>query len=85
VTQDEKTAHVLAALIEAATRNREASLGPGAAAAAADSVLRRESMTGEEFRAAVRALNMDVSRWRAVSEGASRELEGKLAARGGAR
>jgi hypothetical protein len=81
----EKTAQVLAALIETASKNREAGRDPRSARAAADSVLKSESMTREEFRAAVRALNRDVSRWRPVSEEASRVLEGRLAARGGAR
>ena len=81
----EKTARVLALLIETAAKNRDARLGPRAAAAAADSVLKGESMTREEFRAAVRALNGDVSQWRTVSEEASRVIEGRLAAPGGAR
>ena len=80
-----KTARVLAELIETAARNREAGRDPRAAAAAADSVLKSESMTREEFRAAVRALTRDVSRWRPVSEEASRVLEGRLAARDGTR
>ncbi len=79
-----KTARILASLIETAARSREAGLDPRAAAAAADSVLKNESVTREEFRAAVRALNGDVSDWRQVSEEASRVLEGRLAARGGA-
>ena len=79
-----KTARILASLIETAAKSREAGLDPRAAAAAADSVLKSESTTRVEFRAAVRALNVDVRRWREVSEEASREIEGRLAARGAA-
>jgi len=80
-----KTARILASLVETAARNREARLDDAHAKAAADSVLRSESVTADEFRSEVRALNRDVTRWREVSEDAARALEQRLAARGGAR
>ena len=78
---DEKTARLFAALIETAARSRQAGLNTAQAGAAADSVLRSESVTREEFLSDVRALNEDVTQWREVSEGAARILEQRAAAR----
>jgi len=81
----EKTARILASLLETAARNREAGLDDVRAKAAADSVLQSESVTREEFLSGVSALNRDVTQWREVSEEAARMIEQRLAARGGAR
>jgi len=80
-----KTARLLASLVETAERNRQAGLDDVRAKAAADSVLRSESVTPGEFLSEVRALNRDVIQWREVSEEAARTLEQRLASRGSAR
>lgn len=77
----ERTARLLASLIETAERNAHAGLDSGRARAAADSVLKGESVTREEFLSDVRALNGDVTLWRGVSEEAARILEQHLASR----
>jgi hypothetical protein len=79
----EKTARLFAALVEAAARSRQAGLDSARAEAAADSVLRSENVTRQEFLSEVRDLNRDVTQWREVSEEAARILEQRLAARGG--
>jgi len=76
----EKTARTLAALVETAARNRERGLDAADAQASADSALKTESVTREEFLADVRSLNRDVIQWREVSEEAARILEQRLAA-----
>jgi thiamine biosynthesis lipoprotein ApbE len=81
----ERTARLLAALIETAAKNRQAGLDSARAEAAADSVLRSESVTRQEFLSDVRSLNRDVAQWREVSEAAARILEQHLAARGAGR
>jgi hypothetical protein len=81
----ERTARLLAALVETAARNRRDGLDSARAEAAADSVLRSESVTREEFLSEVRSLNRDVTQWREVSEEAARILEQRLAARGAGR
>jgi hypothetical protein len=81
----ERTARLLAALIETAAKSRQAGLESASAEAAADSVLRSESVTRQEFLAEVRSLNRDVTQWREVSEAAARILEQRVADRGAAR
>jgi hypothetical protein len=80
----EKTASVLAALIDCAARGNINALDAGRRQSAADSVLKSLSVTREEFLSGVRALNADVSGWRGVSEEAARLLEQRLAAGSGA-
>jgi hypothetical protein len=77
-----RTARLFAALVETAAKSRQAGLDSARAEAAADSVLRTESVTRQEFLSEVRALNRDVTQWREVSEEAARILERRLAARG---
>ena len=79
----ERTARLLAALVETAAKNAQAGLDSARAEAAADSVLRSENITRQEFLSEVRDLNRDVTQWREVSEEAARILEQRLAARGG--
>ncbi len=81
----EKTARLLASLLETAARNRQAGLDGARAEAAADSVLLSESITRQEFLSEVRALNRDVTQWREVSEAAAHILEQRLAPRAGER
>jgi hypothetical protein len=78
----ERTARIFAALVETAANNAHAGLDSTRSRAAADSVLKSESVTREEFLAEVRELNRNVTAWREVSEGAARILEQRLAARG---
>jgi len=80
-----RTARLLAALVETAAQSRQAGLDAARAHAAADSVLKSENVTREEFLSDVRALNGDVTQWRGVSEEAARILEERVAARGAAR
>jgi hypothetical protein len=77
----DRAARLLASLIETADKSARAGLDSGRARAAADSVLKGESVTGEEFLSDVRAINRDVTLWRAVSEEAARILEQHLAAK----
>ncbi|HEX7573977.1 MAG TPA: hypothetical protein VF514_12855 [Bacteroidota bacterium] len=79
----ERTARLFAALVETAAKSRQAGLDSARAEAAADSVLRSENVTRQEFLSDVRDLNRDVTQWLEVSEGAARILEQRLAARGG--
>ena len=79
----ERTAHLLAALIETASKSREAGLDGARSQAAADSVLRSENVTRQEFLSEVRELNRDVTQWRGVCEEVARMLEQRLAARTG--
>lgn len=81
----ERTARLFAALVETAARSRQAGLDSARAEAAADSVLRSENVTRQEFLSEVRALNGDVTQWREVSEEAARILEQRVAARAAAR
>jgi hypothetical protein len=80
-----RTAQLLAALMETAARSREAGLDAARSQAAADSTLKGQSSTREEFLAGVRALNLDLQEWREVSEEAARILEARLVSRGSAR
>ena len=82
---DARSARLLASLIECAARDRLSGLDAARAQAAADSVLKGQSWTREEFLAEVRALNSDVTRWRGVSEEAARILEQRLAEAGAQR
>jgi hypothetical protein len=77
----ERTAHLFAALVETAARSAQAGLDSARAGAAADSVLRSENFTRQEFLSEVRALNRDVTQWREVSDDAARILEQRVAAR----
>lgn len=81
----ERTAHLFAALVETAAKSRQAGLDGARAEAAADSVLRSENITRQEFLSDVRALNRDVTQWREVSEEVARILEQRVAARGAGR
>ena len=78
----ERTARLIASLIETAEKNARAGLDGGRARAAADSVLRAKSVTREEFLSDVRELNRDVTVWREVSAEAARILEQHLAVTG---
>ena len=80
-----RTPRLLAALIETAAKSSQAGLDGARAEAAADSVLKSENFTREEFLSEVRALNNDVTQWREISEEAARILEERVAARGAAR
>ena len=77
----ERTARLFAALIETGARSAQAGLDSVRAGAAADSVLRSENFTRQEFLSEVRALNRDVTQWREVSDDAARILEQRVAAR----
>ena len=77
----ERTARLFAGLFETAARSARAGLDSVRAGAAADSVLRSENSTRQEFLSAVRELNRDVTQWRDISEEAARILEQRVAAR----
>jgi hypothetical protein len=81
----ERTARIFAGLIETGARSAQAGLDSVRAGEAADSVLRSENSTRQEFLSEVRALNRDVTQWREVSEDAARILEQRVGARAAAR
>ncbi|HTO93078.1 MAG TPA: hypothetical protein VMM80_01860 [Bacteroidota bacterium] len=78
---DARLARALASLVESSQRSAGAVEDSARVRARVDSSLAGAGMTEGEFRASLRALNDDPARWRAVSEGAAKLIEQRIAAR----
>jgi len=78
---DARLARAVASLIESSQRSAGAAEDSARVRARVDSSLAAAGMTGGEFRASLRALDDDPARWRAVSEGAAKLIEQRIAAR----